>query len=31
MSERSYIHYLAADEQARIRHAYGPNFERVRD
>jgi FAD/FMN-containing dehydrogenase len=31
MSERSYINYLGADDQDRVRHAYGPNYERLRD
>ena len=31
MSERSYINYLTADDHDRIRHAYGPNYQRLRD
>jgi FAD/FMN-containing dehydrogenase len=29
MADRSYTNYLSADDYDRVRHAYGPNYERL--
>jgi FAD/FMN-containing dehydrogenase len=29
MADRSYTNYLSADDHDRVRHAYGPNYERL--
>ena len=29
MSHRAYVNYMAVDDADRVRHAYGPNYERL--